>query len=117
MSSLDTRPELELEVPRGAAAVPHTVVSFHDQIPTLREDQLAVEEPLEIRLGGKSLAVTMRTPGHDEELVAGFFLSERVIEGPGDLDVTAHYAGAEDDPRTGNVINVLLRRPGPAIHQ
>src|SRR5215471_21781263 len=105
MSRLTARPELELEVPRGAAAVPHTVVTFHDQTPTLREDQLAVEEPLEIRLGGKSLAVTMRTPGHDQELVAGFLLSERVIEGRDDLEVIAHYAEPEDDTRTGNVIN------------
>src|SRR5262245_44133506 len=117
MVLLATRPELELEVPRGATAVPHTVTSFRDRTPTLRDDQLAVEEPLEIRLGGKSLAVTMRTPGHDEELVGGFLLSERVIEDRDDLEVIAHYTGPEDDPRTGNVINVLLRRPGRAIHQ
>jgi FdhD protein len=117
MSPLDIRPELEFEIPRGAAAVPHTILSFHGQSPTLQEDELAVEEPLEIRLGGKSLAVTMRTPGHDRELVAGFLLSERVIESRDDLDVIAHYAGPEDDPRAGNVINVLLLRAGPAIHQ
>src|SRR5438105_5170490 len=39
-------------------------------------DQLAVEEPLEIRIGGRPVAVTMRTPGHDEELAIGFCLSE-----------------------------------------
>jgi FdhD protein len=39
-------------------------------------DQVAVEEPLEIRIGGKPVAVTMRTPGHDEELALGFCLSE-----------------------------------------
>ncbi len=112
-----TKPELELDVPKGASAVPHTVVSFRDLIPAVQEDELAVEEPLEIRLGGTSLAVTMRTPGHDEELVAGLLLSERVIEGPADIDVIAHYTGPDDDPRVGNVINVLLNRPGPAIHQ
>jgi FdhD protein len=117
MPPLAAKPELELEVPKGASAVSHTVVSFRDLTPVAQEDQLAVEEPLEIRLGGKSLAVTMRTPGHDQELVAGFLLSERVIEGPADLDVIAHYAGPDDDPRIGNVINVLLNRPGPAIHQ
>jgi len=43
----------------------------------LRErDQIAVEEPLEIRIGGRPVAVTMRTPGHDEELALGFCLSE-----------------------------------------
>src|SRR5205809_2160604 len=39
-------------------------------------DQVAVEEPLEIRIGGQPVAVTMRTPGHDEELALGFCLTE-----------------------------------------
>ena len=117
MPLLAPTPELELDVPKGASAVSHTVVSFRNQTPIAHEDQLAVEEPLEIRLAGQSLAVTMRTPGHDEELVAGLLLSERVIEESGDVDVIAHYAGPEDDPRIGNVINVLLNRPGALVHQ
>lgn len=46
--------------------------------PTL--DSLAVEEPLEIRLGGRRFTLTMRTPGHDDELVAGFLFAEGFIE-------------------------------------
>jgi FdhD protein len=42
------------------------------------QDELAVEEPLEIRIGGRPIAVTMRTPGHDEELALGFLLSEGI---------------------------------------
>ncbi len=42
-------------------------------------DDLTVEEPLEIRIGGKAIATTMRTPGHDDELVAGFLLSEAIV--------------------------------------
>jgi len=42
-------------------------------------DDLTVEEPLEIRIGGKTLATTMRTPGHDDELAAGFLVSEAVV--------------------------------------
>ena len=44
-------------------------------------DQVAVEEPLEIRIGGQPVAVTMRTPGHDEELALGFCLSEGLQPG------------------------------------
>ena len=40
------------------------------------DDRVAVEEPLEIRINGRPVAVTMRTPGHDEELALGFCLSE-----------------------------------------
>jgi FdhD protein len=48
-------------------------------------DEVAIEEPLEIRVDGRALAVTMRTPGADEELAAGFLLGEGLIAGPGDL--------------------------------
>src|ERR671934_820070 len=41
-------------------------------------DELAVEEPLEIRIAGRPIAVTMRTPGHDEELALGFLVSEGI---------------------------------------
>src|SRR6266705_5996932 len=42
-------------------------------------DDLTIEEPLEIRIGRKTLATTMRTPGHDEELAAGFLVSEAIV--------------------------------------
>jgi FdhD protein len=73
-----------------------------------RPDQLAVEEPLEIRVLGRSLAVTMRTPGHDVELAAGFLVSEGVIH-RGDQMTTARYcAGAVEDGNTYNVLDVTL---------
>src|SRR4051812_28506544 len=46
---------------------------------TPHDDAIAVEAPLEVRLGGKPLTVLMRTPGHDEELVAGFLFGEGVV--------------------------------------
>src|SRR5437660_7264300 len=45
-------------------------------------DAIAVEEPLEIRVAGEPLAVTMRTPGHDDELALGFLYGEGLIDGP-----------------------------------
>jgi FdhD protein len=72
-----------------------------------REDVVAVEEPLEIRVDGEPLAVTMRTPGHDEELALGFLLSEGLIDG-------ARTAGLPDDlaANTIEVSGPLLRDPG-----
>ena len=70
-------------------------------------DEVAVEEPLEIRVGGEPLAVTMRTPGHDEELALGFLLGEGLID-------RVHDAGPTSD-LAGNVVEVegpLLRDAG-----
>lgn len=79
-----------------------------------REDVLAVEEPLEIRVGGRPLAITMRTPGHDFDLAAGFLVSEGVIT-LGEHFSTARYcAGATDEgPNTYNILDVSLA-PGVA---
>jgi FdhD protein len=70
------------------------------------EDVVAVEEPLEIRVDGVALAVTMRTPGHDEELALGFLLGEGLIDRPHEVGLSSDLAG--------NVIDVagLLRQPG-----
>ena len=48
-------------------------------------DELAAEEPLEIRVRGRAVSVTMRTPGNDDELAVGFLLSEGIIRAPGDV--------------------------------
>jgi FdhD protein len=69
------------------------------------EDQVAVEEPLEIRLGNSPIAVTMRTPGYDRELAAGFFFTEGIIHGANDI---AAISGPRPDLH--NVISVKLKR-------
>ncbi len=70
-------------------------------------DEVAVEEPLEIRVEGHSIAVVMRTPGHDRELAAGFLLTENLVRAASDIfDLTKCGAAGED-----NVVNVTLRNP------
>lgn len=74
-----------------------------------RQDALAAEEPLEIRVNGRALAVTMRTPGHDVELAHGFLLTEGVVDAPEDVLVARYCDGADDDGRnTYNVLDVTL---------
>jgi FdhD protein len=85
-----------------------------DRPPVRRPDTLAAEEPMELRVGGRPLAVTMRTPGHDVELAHGFLLTEGVITGPGDV-ATARWCDSVDEngANTYNVLDVALA-PGVA---
>lgn len=69
-------------------------------------DAVAVEEPLEIRVDGVPLAVTMRTPGHDEELALGFLFGEGLIDGPREAGLTADLAA-----NTIEVRGPLVREP------
>jgi FdhD protein len=71
-------------------------------------DLTAAEEPLDIRLHGKSFAVIMRTPGHDRELAVGFLQSERVIRSPDDLGAVEHCRHP-DQSRVHHVVDVFLR--------
>ena len=63
----------------------------------LEQDFVVIEEPLEIRVNGKPLVVTMRTPGHDEELAAGFLYSESVIKSRQDLSNIRTKTGITTD--------------------
>src|SRR3954453_5926840 len=69
-------------------------------------DEVAVEDPLEIRVDGRALAVTMRTPGHDDELARGFLLGEGLIDAPREAGPPAGLAG-----NTVEVAGPLLREP------
>ncbi|OMC53989.1 sufurtransferase FdhD [Mycobacterium sp. IS-2888] len=79
---------------------------------TTRPETLAVEEPLEIRVNGAPVTVTMRTPGSDIELAQGFLLTEGIIGRREDV-VTIRYCGGHDDENTYNVLDVTLA-PGVA---
>lgn len=78
-----------------------------------RSDTLAVEEPLEIRVAGLSLAVTMRTPGNDVELAAGFLVSEGVISRGEQFASAIHCDGPGTGENTYNILDVTLA-PGVA---
>jgi FdhD protein len=71
-----------------------------------RADVVAREEPLEIRVEGRSVAVVMRTPGHDVELAAGFLVSEGVVKRPRDVLEISQCPVTADS--RGNVVDVLL---------
>ncbi len=74
-----------------------------------RPETLAVEEPLEIRVNGAPVTVTMRTPGSDFELAQGFLLTEGVIGGRGDVRAIRYCGGrGEDGANTYNVLDVTL---------
>ncbi|MGN6162154.1 MAG: formate dehydrogenase accessory sulfurtransferase FdhD [Marmoricola sp.] len=74
-----------------------------------RVDTLAVEEPLEIRVNGSPLAVTMRTPGDDFDLAAGFLVSEGVVQSADQLREIRYCAGATDEGlNTYNVVDLVL---------
>ncbi|MFF0218737.1 formate dehydrogenase accessory sulfurtransferase FdhD [Streptomyces vinaceus] len=75
----------------------------------VRPDTLVAEEPLEIRLNGKPLAITMRTPGDDFALAVGFLVSEGVLASAEDVRAVTYCEGAtEDGSNTYNVVNVQL---------
>jgi FdhD protein len=85
---------------------------------TERADVLAAEEPLGIRIGGQAVSLTMRTPGDDIDLTAGFLVSEGIIAGPADIVSIRICDGQQcghdhdpDDESLGNLADVLLR-PG-----
>lgn len=73
-----------------------------------RDDMLAREEPLEIRIASASIAVVMRTPGDDLELARGFLLTERIVDAPAQIVAVRHCDRIEDPDAEDNVVNVVL---------
>ena len=92
-------------------------IRLHDHVISDRSDLLAAEEPLGIRVGGQAVTLTMRTPGDDLDLAAGFLFSEGIIKGHDDLaeisicdGTTCGHAGHGG---MGNIADVTLRHPEP----
>jgi FdhD protein len=89
------------------------VIRIRDGAVSARPDTLVAEEPLEIRLNGKPLAITMRTPGDDFALAAGFLVSEGVLGSAAELRNIVYCAGATADG--SNTYNVVDVRTAPDV--
>jgi FdhD protein len=85
-------------VQRNILTVP--IRKIGDASASSEQDLVAVEEPLEIRLAGRNVAITMRTPGNDEELAAGFLCTEGILQNPSQI------TGISEPER--NIVDVLL---------
>jgi len=94
-----------------ASVKPQHVRRHHGESSESALDEVVVEEPLEIRVSGETLATTMRTPGHDRELAVGFLLAEGVFAGRDDIAAVAHCGRTGDESRR-NVIEVT---PSPGF--
>lgn len=99
--------------PQGPAVEAHDEPQVHMRG---KVDTLAAEEPMELRLGGESFTVTMRTPGNDFELAAGFLVGEGIIGTPEELRGLRYCAGTDEHGnQTYNVVDAeldpLLVRP------
>src|SRR5271170_1259971 len=94
----------------------HPALKWRDGHGVAADEHLAVEEPLEIRLGGRRFTLTMRTPGHDEDLTAGFLLAEGFIAARGEIDEMRRVrtSAGELEP---NVLDVILCVPAPELRE
>ncbi|MFN2538927.1 MAG: formate dehydrogenase accessory sulfurtransferase FdhD [Mycobacteriales bacterium] len=98
----------------GRRAQRRTVLHVEGDGVVSRQESLAVEEPLELRVAGTALTVTMRTPGDDMDLAAGFLVAEGAVKTSTDI-VTMRYCGGKDDDglQTYNQLDLELAVPAP----
>lgn len=99
----------------GRVTARQRILRIRDGVVSERSDTLVAEEPLEVRIDGSPLTVTMRTPGNDFDLAAGFLVGEGVVHRTEDVQVIRYCAGAtEDGSNTFNVLDVSLAPHVPA---
>ena len=87
------------------------IVAIRDGVAAETVDELAGEEPLEVRVDGQPIAVTMRTPGNDFELAVGFCLTEGLVDSASDV-ATVQYC-VDTPEQHYNVVDVRRRAAGP----
>lgn len=97
-----------------------TITRLRAGAPSDRPDTLVVEEPLEIRVGGRPLTVTMRTPGHDFDLAAGFLATEGVVAAAPEIAAQRYCTGTRPDSHY-NIVDVTLAAgvaaPDPSLER
>jgi FdhD protein len=102
---------LSSSAPIHESSAPCRVRAHSDDGPAReRDDHVAVEAPLEVRIAGRPVTVLMRTPGDDHELVRGFLFNEGIIARAADIVEIARPAQVEESER-GNVVAVALAAP------
>jgi FdhD protein len=94
----------------------HRALKWRAGVAVREDDHLAVEEPLEIRLGGRRFTLTMRTPGHDEELAAGFLLAEGFINSREELGEIRRLRDSQGRPDP-NALDVVLNVPSAGLRE
>ena len=92
------------------------VLRYGDDAGARVEDQLAGEEPLEVRVGGAPLTVMMRTPGHERELALGFLFGEGIIRTADDVAAVGILPNGEH-PDLENIVDIALNPSAPGVDQ
>jgi FdhD protein len=98
----------------AAAVRTERILRYANRAFGAREDRVSVEEPLEIRVGATTLAVTMRTPGHDFELAAGWLVAEGIVRRPEEIVRIEHCREVRSPEEEGNVVLVRTTEPAGA---
>jgi FdhD protein len=114
MKTAQTHPDDDLADVARDEVREHHALKWNAGATSERTEQLAVEEPLEIRLAGRRFTLTMRTPGHDEELAAGFLFAEGFINDAAELGEIRRVRGRKGAPEP-NALDVILNVPADGL--